>query len=1135
MLLELRFEVPGDQVQEAGALIYRLYEADDRYFLPDVVLRSAPGAQRVEVQEVSVTSVTPAAGSYGRLGAALRERWNAVAKDGGGWVVGRRELAMGTDLPAWLADPIFGGASGQPAELVVTWHYVYTDASGVAAANDVRVRLHFMPRGAQPEPRATGPSDDDYARMHHLPGPLRPRGEHPYNSFAAVDFGTSSSAVAVHDARRNVPRSIDRGQAERLRHDLARLLNGGAPPLLAQQWRDQLKILVADVARRLPAKYAIEDVSSLTAELDGVAAASRAFETADPVLDTVCLALQHRVAECGPELARWLAPLVLGVMNHAFTTPDLDDQKIREVVFDPDTNSKEILSAFKIIERNPLKIELDADTGADAISRGLKAEMFEGAALPDATGSRGRPATTDDLVAHVYYHLAIMTEGFLRADKDAPLQPLVHLVVTYPTTTLPANRQRLADLLRYCLGLDEVVVDFDEGVAAGLFFLMRDFGSQRVEFGAESLQARARLVGSDPPTWQQNMLIIDIGAGTTDIALIGLTLQDITRDGDDQLVRGRHHLIKPEVLNSTGHPQLGGNYLTLRVFYWLKAAILDALVTGPGAAETRQVLAGRIANSLGPDAAGNLAAMVADGGADEPAPPEVAEVLRANLPTHSQNEQESPSAAFELLWSLAEKAKIAFSRREEDEEKEYAIRHSDLQPVLRTIDARKIPGLPELFPLLPAKDLLLESSQFETLVRPVLRKAAELAAWLVRTTFDGLREARLDRVMLSGKTSKMPLLSRVVTEVLSGQGEAGKRLPWNPATLEVESERAKQAAALGACWAQVFRERDAGGDESELNRGRSLVTFDVENLFRSLPCGFSLKLVAAQGKPLLRAGTRMVEDSTGTLVARADWERLIPTFEVHRPNGQTETIQWGVFRYYTHRDPDGFRPSPAVWGPGAGATRGSRIKAQLEVDQALNPYLYLCHGNPHYYVGVPRDLTIELRSEFDNDCWDPGQRRLRRLPAAIWVRAADEDGSRDEDAPLFPSWQPTGGDQTASYFPVFFHTEEGVPSVAMPGRISAPLPAPSQDGYYEFSLHWADGKKKVLESLKVSGPRGPAARYVATLDVQGTLRVHRGDPPYWAAKSFRDIEHFPGSVRRVEMDPGIPELKPSWKPFEGKH
>lgn len=1134
--VELVFESPGEHVRDGGTNIFLSFTRGDDYPLPDVILRSTAGAQRVNVNQVSVVSVGPSDGPFGPLAARIRATWNGVAT--GGWVTGRRELAMGAAIPGSLVEAALGASDGQAAELTVVWRYVYIDASGAESAHNVRVRLQFQPRDARP-PAGGG---DDAEAAAPLPDPLRVRSARQFNGFAAIDFGTSASTVAVYDTRRMVPKSIDTGQAAALRRELAKLLRDTPGGSLAPLWRAELGTLLENVAVKLP-QYAFTDIEGLAAELTGPAAVERAELDADEVLDTVCYALEQRVAECrSMELADWLGPQLLACFDRAFLTPALDEQQIREVVFDPTRGLREVSSAFKIVERHPLAIALGSDKDADDISLRLKAEMFEGAAVPDVTVPVDKQATNDDLVARVYLELVTKAEKFLRADEGAEEKPLVHIVATYPTVTMPSDRQRLGRMLENSLAMDRVVTDFDEGVAAGLFFLMRDFSTRRLEFGVDALRARARQVSLIPPTWQQNMLIIDIGAGTTDIAFIGLTLQDITPDGNDPLVRGRHYVIKPEVLNSTGHRQLGGNYLTLRVFYWLKAAILDALADGPGDPVRRAELRDRIADALGPEALGHLADLVVGGGADEPAPEEVVEVLRANLPTHNEDGPGRPADEFWLLWRLAEEAKIALgvaaAEHAGDVDAAFPIDYARLQPVLNAIDARDAPGQLKLAELLAKEPLVLRAAAFKSLVRPVLKLAAELGAWLVRTTFEpdpsaprDTAKPRLDRVVLSGKTSKLPLLSQVVSEVLSSGGETGaRRLRWNPASLQVEFDRAKQAAALGACWAQVFREHDAGADEAELAKGRTLVTFDVENLFRSLPCGFYQSLGQRVLKRLLRAGTRMTEaDDTGRLVARGNWERLVPMFEVHRPNGPGETIQWGVFKYYSHRDPDGFRPSPAIWGPGAGH-QGSRVLAQLEIDHGLAPYLYLCQGDPHYFLGVRQGLEVELRGAFDPDCWDARDYRLLRLPAAVVVRG--RDGAEKE---LFPAWLPGEHDDIAVHFPRFCHALPDVPSKAVRGRISEPLPPPSADGYYDFSLVFPDGTRKDVARLAVTGPRGDTARYTASLDVRGTLRLHRGEPPYWAAQSLRDVEEYPGSVRRMKMDQGEDELKASWKPFDGRH
>ncbi|MEV6982660.1 hypothetical protein AB0M95_15550 [Sphaerisporangium sp. NPDC051017] len=1134
MLLELSFETPGEHVQVAATGAFRLYETGGVYVLPDVVLFTGPAVPKAELQEATVVSATGATAGSQDLAGAVRSAWNEAAERAEvweterSWVSGRRELATRVTLPAHLA----GAGTGASPEVVATWRYVYTDVSRVSASSDVRARLIFMPPGVQPPPVTAG--DEPRPRTtRHKPIVVRRRGEDEkdYTGFAVVDFGTSSSAVAFSDMRHVDQRAIDVGQAARLREELAELLRAEPPSSLAAPWRALLDELVQTVRPQVPGGE-VADAAALAALLEGLP--TSAGGTTDPLLDEICLVLEKSLAACGTDLAEWFAPRLLACLDRAFTVPNLEELHIREVVFDPDEDLRERPSSIRVTAENPVEIELSAD--GQGVRRDLKGYLFKSELLPGMTVEDGREATTDDLIARVYRILVEDTENFARDGDERPVERLINLVATYPTTTPFSARRHLHELLEVSLDLRKVVIDFDEGVAAGLYFLMRDFGSGRLEFGAEAIRARARQVSADPPTWRQNMLLIDIGAGTTDVALIGLTLQDITPDHPDSLVRGRHYILRPEVLNSTGHPQLGGNYLTLRVFYWIKAALLDSLLSGSGPEEQRRRLSERVhANLRGKGAGpGSLAALVAGSDAEDPVPDEIGKALAAGLPTHWHRRDEKvrqhAQDAFHLLWNLAETAKIKLSGTTEEW---IELSQTDLQDLVRKIDEQNVQGLPQLAELLPKEDLRLPREQFETLLRPALREAAELAAWLVRTTLTDPEDTVLDRVMLSGKTSRMPLLSEVVTQVLA-HGE--DRLPWNPSELAVESERAKQAASLGACWAQSIRERGTGGGESELDRGRTWVNVDVENLFHSLPCGFQLKLTGRQSKPLLWPGTKMIEvDDKGTLAARAAaWEPMIPSFEIHRPTGRAKSIQWGVFRTYNYQDPGGYRPDPAIFEPSSDGTRPALVLAQLEVDQSLTPCLHLSHGPAHYHVGTAPGQVIDLRPALGASSWSTEERRLRELPATVCVAAADADGT-ERVAEIFPEWRPAPGDEVTGYFPRFFHDEAHLESPAVPGIISAPLPSPSAMGDYRFFLRRTDGTEEDLAVLHVSGGRGPVARYVATLDVRGRLRLHRGEPRYWEAGSVRDVERIPGSVLRVSMEPGEPELKPERNPFNGRH
>src|SRR5262249_52479605 len=155
-------------------------------------------------------------------------------------------------IPADLVDQALAATVGEPAEIVVTWHYVYKDFSGAESARDAKVWLRFQPRGGRPP---GGQSGEETEAALQLPEPVRSRTGSQYNGFAAIDFGTSSSAVAVYDSRTVVPRSIDIYQASRLRGELAALLRSDPGASLASLWAAERAALLKTVADKLGAAF----------------------------------------------------------------------------------------------------------------------------------------------------------------------------------------------------------------------------------------------------------------------------------------------------------------------------------------------------------------------------------------------------------------------------------------------------------------------------------------------------------------------------------------------------------------------------------------------------------------------------------------------------------------------------------------------------------------------------------------------------------------------------------------------------------------------------------------------------------------------------------------------------------------
>ncbi|MET7394596.1 hypothetical protein ABZS66_14000 [Dactylosporangium sp. NPDC005572] len=1129
---------PDPNVQPLGGHKFRLFERDGAYALPVVALQTEPGGHGRQVSDVRIAEVTyHAVGDRGDLRHALRSAWDA-ATAASEWVHGRQEVSRDRTLRVEALDPYLAPANGPAFPVEVTWRYSYTDQAGTPIAERVLVTLEFAPRGT-PAPPIVGADPDSRG----LPAPLRHRGageRDPYTGFAAIDFGTSASTVALFDARTFTLSGFDEGQAESLSRQLADLLREPAPPELRADWLTHLETLVKEVNAAVPDADA-DDAGSLADLLIGRMRTGDAREdSTDPLLDAVSLAFEGRLSAADKPLKLWLAPRLLACYDKAFRVPPMWDYQLRQVEFRRPGREprKEIASTVRITERNPLAIELGGK-GSDVWQR-LKSKLLKPEVLKDVFDDRQQAASTDNLIVHVYHQLVRESEGYAHQDRDGEPKWLNDLVVTYPTTTPPHERSHLRTLLEHCLDVTNVVMAYDEGVAAGLFFLMQDFGGKRREFGAETLRAQSRRVDTrpgEPPTWRQNMLVIDIGAGTTDLALIRLTLVDVTPkfDGVDEVVQGRFYVIRPEVINSTGHPQLGGDYLTLRVFYWLKAAIVDALLAGDahdGNSGARAQLREKVDASLPEDLRGaRLAPRVVRSPMAHPVPPDLVDALREAVPTHYA--ADGDRLPFQQLWDLAETAKIELGA---DRDGDYVIPREAVQRVLNPVDVNT---KQKLAALVPSAGIPLSRSDFVTLARPVLARAVSLAGWLARSTLDD--PERLDRVMLSGQTSKMPLMREVVTKDLPGGDADATRLRWNPAALTVESAYAKQAAAIGACWGHSLGLRVGGvvNERKELTEGRTIVSIDVDNLRHTLPCSFKQLKLGRTWSDLISGGIRMDDLDDGALIGvRSAWGPLVPLLDVHRPIDDTESIQWGVFRYETYaREQEGFRPDPGIWLAKPSSGRESRVRMQLQIDQNLKPWVNICQGDPHYLV--PAAHALDLRADLYDD-WDEAEGRLRSLSCEIVVDAPPDDPeAKDGKRLVFPAWPAKR--PLVEQFPLFFHELDEQDSPGVPGRLSAPLPAPSKDGDYNLYLRHPGGagggpRDVPIGSLHVSRPADQTSGpYVLGLDVRGRATIHRGTPRYWSTKKLRDVERTAGVVFKAAMQRSEAELRPTWEPFNGMH
>ena len=213
--------------------------------------------------------------------------------------------------------------------------------------------------------------------------------------------------------------------------------------------------------------------------------------------------------------------------------------------------------------------------------------------------------------------------------------------------------------------------------------MWREFGTNHT-VGIESFKTRCHFDGEK---WVQNTLILDIGGGTTDIALIELALREekVFEPDEERGLGGRYYVLTPKVLGSTGHLQLGGEFITLRIFNILKALIADKILTA--------VQEGKISNDRLFDAKQGLSDRFAPNneyqsgsilkGVNSKSLELDNEALRAAnliLPTDFKDIPER-ARLFYLLWDYAENAKLTLGNK-----KEFGVNENQIVELLAVCD-----------------------------------------------------------------------------------------------------------------------------------------------------------------------------------------------------------------------------------------------------------------------------------------------------------------------------------------------------------------------------------------------------------------------------------------------------------------
>jgi hypothetical protein len=1095
---------------------FTVTERDGHYALPRVVA-TADGTAWLENAVIASCQVPDGAGA---LRAALLAAWGGNGPLGDGSRV---------ESPSCRLD---AQHVTEPVEVRVTWAVTWYDTglyerylnSAEAFLEEATVTLDF-------EPAPVPPANDDWHWGH-----------------VAVDFGTSYCTATLFE-QQFLPkvRPLSTMQAHQLRLELIDMLGRGPGRDLSGGARREFSQHAAEIATLLLPRTAGRSPDQLIPALQQ--ALNEESDAAPECLYKVLLELEIRLPQTSAKLRPALGAALNGLYTRAWQVPPLDRLRLFEVLLD--VNEGPVIASTVTATTDPLRVQLGRDTDEDIegsaqtyVYAGLKQRLGD----PVRHEELGPDITSDDLIQGALGDLLSRCDDFVKAGaRNVGTGPIRTVVVTFPTMATPAVRHKLAEMLG---NLRTGIVDntLDEAIAAAMFTVLRDFGSD-YETGLELLRSQSRKV-PEKDQWRQNLLVIDIGGGTTDVALLRLHLRDntpeqVTRAAPDS--HGRFYELLPEVLGTTGRLQLGGELMSLRVFYWIKALLGDRLLKLGGGTFTAQQAALRLLD-LRQEVQGDLGdnpllartknKLPTEN--SEPAERQAFDILDGVVPTRSEPGFGRPGQAFWLLWRIADRAKLGFCAPQPPEE--ITLRPADVRDVLRVAwpgadTAPDVDNLPD-----EVLAITLTRKDFEQLVTRDIDEVMDLAYDLANERLSGTAATSepVDRIILTGQVSRAPLVRRQLLEIF------GKRdgVSWQPKSVGgVDGQFYKFATSIGACWTRVNKQfvldREDQTTIERMIAGRNQFRIDVNNLFFNLPCNFSRGAMPGgesdDADSILQIGAQMFQvypDQDIAILRSAEFG-LTRTVSIFR-EAQGDRPRWALFQWEVANVQQKLGLDPDVW------TR--EIKAVLETTSNLDMFLLLSRGRRHYAVG-PEAISV-LTAVLDAAAQPaPGWRRSQAAEPGAQAARDQPGGARfDPSRIVVNAYAPDGLYEGIPVFPTAdlketFHLTEGTGKEGIiAGAVSAPLPRPPANGQWTFHYTDDNGELRGIGELAPPPRTGSlATRWYASVDAGGNLRVHAGEVPFWAARSLADVQRNPGSVYRTPMVHTFGDYQAGRDPFNGTH
>jgi hypothetical protein len=969
----------------------------------------------------------------------------------------------------------------------------------------------------------------------------------------ALDFGTSNSTVTLFDPIEvPIAEILPKEQEIRLRSCLAQWLSSPASLALPDVSDSEWEKFIADISKNLNIE---PNRLSEVFESDNK---ERFLETIRQI--ELCLGNSER-------FRRAVSKKLYQIYHEVFRVPTLESQNLIPMVLDIDRRDTEIPSELEIFKLADLKLRMGRearDNRKKAIAQSTSSSIKEiisrfhhspkryfgqERSFPVILNGAEETITVNELIQGAWGHLIELTEDYRqRARRRFSEGDFLTAVVTYPTVAPPVVRKEIKELIEQ-LGIDDVQTAYDEAVSVAIFFLWREFGGN-LNIGIESFKTRCRQEGNK---WSQNVLVLDIGGGTTDLALIELTLEDKTptfTDYEDRGLGGRYYKLTPKLLGSSGHLQLGGELITLRIFRLLKVAIADfllaAVTTGDIESEKLEDLINSELNERfleqGKFKSGSLLKCLdRENPEGDVAYKDALDTAEKVLPTRWQQAPQRLQT-FYTLWDHAEAAKLKLGQTTADDSLlTFTLCEQQISELL-TQNAVK----------LQVKDptnicLTLDSQQFERAASSAIKEAIGIAKGLMEsrlrsqdTTKDFRNSQKVDWLILSGKTCNLDLVQRQIYQEFSNS----RYFVWNPERITFVLEFTKLATSAGACYAEKLRRLRFDPEESKalLCKGANQLEIDVKNLFYYLPCNFKRKTQTNDLLSIFKAGQELYQLAPWETVAkvRTAWQGIQLTNIIYRQDYEDGDLRlWGSFDGRNLMEKLAMNESEFL----------KKIKVQFEIDQTLQFSVLLCQGNPHYLIDVPGiDVGSAIMAGSGKEAsalfadgklkWNIAvERPYKDLNDGDIAVNVIESATVDQPHAYHLVFE-VGNDNSKS-LQEFHYLRDGTPQPGS-GLISNSLPHFPQTGQHTFYVYQTDAETNTKKWIRIGALSKPdittdyPCQYCVTLDDKGILRMHAGEVPYWTSKNQECLKQE-GCVFYAELDLQPNEVDKERDPFCGVH